>query len=77
LPPDGLAGNQQISLDLKHFPGNQNASYKAVSYQWGDPTPAKEVTVNGKPYPITINLYELLQRLQQYELQVEQHGTYF
>ncbi|KAK3072331.1 hypothetical protein LTR53_007024 [Teratosphaeriaceae sp. CCFEE 6253] len=38
-------------------------AYEALSYCWGESAYIRLVTINGVPYPITLNLYQALQHL--------------
>ena len=45
-----------VSLD-------QNPTYEALSYVWGDPSITQSIQVDGKPFDITLNLVAALRRL--------------
>ncbi|KAI4962058.1 hypothetical protein J4E86_001090 [Alternaria arbusti] len=39
--------------------------YTAVSYVWGEPSPTKQILLNGQPFTVRQNLWDLLSRLQE------------
>jgi hypothetical protein len=46
----------QVALDT-------NPNYVALSYVWGDPTVVKSIFLDDKEFKVTVNLFEVLQRL--------------
>jgi hypothetical protein len=49
------------SLYQRHF--EQNPTYEALSYAWGDATKTRQIIVNGKPFRATENLEKALRQL--------------
>lgn len=44
---------------------DDNPTYHALSYLWGDPLPTACISLNGRPFPINQNLHEALLQLRQ------------
>ncbi|KAI1451255.1 heterokaryon incompatibility protein-domain-containing protein [Annulohypoxylon moriforme] len=51
-----------IRCELTYVDLEENPGYCALSYVWGDPNHTKNIEVNGKVFPVTINLYDALYR---------------
>ncbi|KAI2463742.1 heterokaryon incompatibility protein-domain-containing protein [Annulohypoxylon bovei var. microspora] len=51
---------------------DEDLEYCALSYVWGDPNHTKNIEVNDKLFPVTINLYDALCRFRC--IQMEEHG---
>ena len=63
LESSELAPSSTISLEL-HVTSLANApQYTAVSYVWGLPSPTKQILLNGQPFTVRQNLWDLLSRL--------------
>ena len=58
-----------ISCSLSNVQLNNNPSYKALSYVWGDKDCTKTIMIDGKSFPVRPNLWAFLDRFQRY------HGT--
>jgi hypothetical protein len=58
-----------ISCSLSNVQLNNNPSYKALSYVWGDKHCTKTIMIDGKSFPVRPNLWAFLDRFQRY------HGT--
>lgn len=56
-----------VECELEHIIFEPGADYEAVSYCWGDASATHPILVNGKPYPITINLLDGLRYLRREE----------
>ncbi|KAF5005238.1 hypothetical protein FDECE_8296 [Fusarium decemcellulare] len=54
--------SEPISLELQHVSLNDNISYSAASYTWGDTTDSVMIDINGYPFEITLNLHEALKQ---------------
>lgn len=52
-----------IVCQLEHIQLIPDSDYEAVSYVWGDATVTKPITLDGRVYPVTTNLYTGLQFL--------------
>lgn len=52
-----------IDCQLEHIQLVPDSDYEAVSYVWGDATVTKPITLDGRVYPVTTNLYTGLQFL--------------
>lgn len=52
-----------IVCQLEHIELIPDSDYEAVSYVWGDATVTKPITLDGRIYPVTTNLYTGLQFL--------------
>lgn len=52
-----------IVCHLEHIQLIPDSDYEAVSYVWGDATVTKPITLDGRIYPVTTNLYTGLQFL--------------
>lgn len=52
-----------ISLGMTQFSADRRPPYKAISYTWGSNLNPKSVLVNGKVFPLHINLWELIYHL--------------
>jgi hypothetical protein len=53
----------RICCDLEHVQLSDLLDYTALSYCWGSSDDTRTVTVNGKDFRITRNLYDALERL--------------
>ena len=58
LPAPNLPRGERIKRSVR-MPG-----FDALSYVWGDGTRSREILIDGKPLPITANLYAALRDLQ-------------
>lgn len=52
-----------ISLRMTQFSAARQPKYKAVSYTWGSSANPKQILVNGKAFPLHLNLWNLLYHL--------------
>lgn len=52
-----------IACHLEHIQLIPDSDYEAMSYVWGDATVTKPITLDGRVYPVTTNLYTGLQFL--------------
>ena len=52
--------SQEVSCELVSSDLEELPSYKALSYVWGDPSPTRNIYIEGKPYPVTKNCYAAL-----------------
>jgi hypothetical protein len=52
-----------FSIERHHFSGYACPSYTALSYTWGDGPPQKPILLNGRPFKIRQNLWDLLFQL--------------
>ena len=59
--------DDEVRCELEHclLQGGdcENPIYIALSYTWGDSTNTKLVSLNGKPYPVTLNLASFLSHM--------------
>ncbi|KAI1096748.1 HET-domain-containing protein [Rostrohypoxylon terebratum] len=55
--------NDVIECDLQIVPLNDSPQYEALSYFWGDPSKTRNITIEGRSFQITENLYFALRRL--------------
>jgi hypothetical protein len=53
--------------NLRHSHFRNSPKYEAVSYVWGDPNRVQEITCEGLPLFITINLHQALQRFRYHD----------
>ncbi|KAI1416522.1 heterokaryon incompatibility protein-domain-containing protein [Hypoxylon sp. FL1857] len=58
-----------IRCQLHHFNIDDNPVYCALSYVWGDRNQTKNIEVNGKSFPVTVNLYDALWRFRQVQME--------
>ncbi|KAI1329821.1 HET-domain-containing protein [Xylariaceae sp. FL0255] len=61
LFPDTFGG--PIRCEIEHIILGEGADYEAVSYCWGDAKITEPILLDGKPYPVTLNLFEALRYL--------------
>ena len=54
-----------LSLRITQFATSKRPPYAAISYTWGSASKALPVNINGKPFTIRPNLYQLLLHLRQ------------
>ncbi|KAI1419765.1 heterokaryon incompatibility protein-domain-containing protein [Xylaria sp. FL1777] len=59
--------NAPIECELEHIVLEPGADYEAVSYCWGNASITKPILLDGKPYPITLNLLDGLRYLRREE----------
>jgi hypothetical protein len=52
-----------IEIRLSHASVDQNPTYEALSYVWGDATVTESINLHGQPFNITVNLFFALRRL--------------
>ncbi|KAK6833316.1 hypothetical protein PG987_008010 [Apiospora arundinis] len=52
-----------IECVLEHIDMDTTKDYEALSYCWGEASITKPIFLDSKPYPVTINLFDGLQRL--------------
>ncbi|KAK6849241.1 hypothetical protein PG995_013074 [Apiospora arundinis] len=52
-----------IECELEHIDMDTTKDYEALSYCWGEASITKPIFLDSKPYPVTINLFDALQRL--------------
>jgi hypothetical protein len=57
-------GDNEICCNLTVYPFNQVPPYVALSYNWGNPKPASQITLCGSSYEVGPNLKAALLRLQ-------------
>lgn len=55
--------DEPISLRMTQFSAVRQPKYKAVSYTWGSSANPKQILVNGKAFPLHVNLWNLLYHL--------------
>jgi hypothetical protein len=55
--------NDEIPCKLIHCPINDAPSYMALSYTWGPPQPAHQISVNEKRFSVRSNLWHFLNGL--------------
>ncbi|KAI0968729.1 heterokaryon incompatibility protein-domain-containing protein [Xylaria arbuscula] len=55
--------NAPIECELVHITLEPGADYEAISYSWGNATITNPILLDGKPYPITLNLLSGLRYL--------------
>ncbi|RWA13586.1 hypothetical protein EKO27_g1511 [Xylaria grammica] len=55
--------SEPVECELEHVVLEHEADYEAVSYCWGDPSITEPILLDGKPYPITLNLLDGLNYL--------------
>ncbi|KAI3316959.1 HET-domain-containing protein [Xylariaceae sp. AK1471] len=60
--------NSPIECELEHIVLQPEADYEAVSYCWGNSSITRPILVDGKPYPITLNLFDGLKYLRREDL---------
>ncbi|KAK8040931.1 hypothetical protein PG994_013938 [Apiospora phragmitis] len=54
-----------IECVLEHIDTDTTKDYEALSYCWGEASITKPILLDNKPYPVTTNLFDGLQRLRQ------------
>lgn len=64
--------DEPISLRMTQFAAHRQPKYKAISYTWGDSANPKNILVNGKSFPLHINLWELL-----FHLRLNEETSFF
>ncbi|KAH7093018.1 heterokaryon incompatibility protein-domain-containing protein [Paraphoma chrysanthemicola] len=55
------SGEIRCQLKNAYLDDDTTPDYRAVSYEWGPPTPMKRVIVNGKPLAVRQNLYKFFE----------------
>jgi len=55
--------DDEVRCDLLHRSLDEQPTYDALSYVWGEPEPAQKIHVNGKPVSVTPNLYGTLRQI--------------
>lgn len=55
--------DEPISLRMTQFAAHRRPKYKAISYTWGSAENPKDILVNGKAFPLHLNLWDLLYHL--------------
>ncbi|KAJ9661933.1 hypothetical protein H2198_001685 [Neophaeococcomyces mojaviensis] len=55
--------NGLVSLRMTQFSADRRPPYKAISYTWGSNLNPKSILVNGKVFPLHVNLWQLLYHL--------------
>lgn len=65
LLPGVSASPAEIRGNLHEARLSNSPKYEALSYCWGDPTVKHSIQINGKPLPLTHNLYYALHHLRQ------------
>jgi hypothetical protein len=61
LQPGVATDDIKVSLLHTHF--DQNPSFEALSYVWGDPTVTRPIIFEGHSFNVTVNLFLALRRL--------------
>ena len=61
LDPYNPAATISVSLHVTSLV--DAPSYTAVSYVWGEPSPTKQILLNGQPFTVRQNLWDLLNQL--------------
>ncbi|KAF4546265.1 Heterokaryon incompatibility protein [Lasiodiplodia theobromae] len=61
--PQGPADEPVIRCTLENARLGRGLRYTALSYVWGDPNITKPISVNGRPFPATVNLQTALRQL--------------
>ncbi|KAK8110730.1 heterokaryon incompatibility protein-domain-containing protein [Apiospora kogelbergensis] len=56
-----------IECILEHIDMEDTKDYEAISYCWGESSITKPILLESKPYPVTTNLFDGLQRLRRSE----------
>ncbi|KAI1078102.1 major facilitator superfamily domain-containing protein [Whalleya microplaca] len=69
-----------IICKLEYASLDEHPVYCALSYVWGDPNVTKNIELNGKPFPVTVNLYDALRQIrciqmEEFDWQEEGIGT--
>lgn len=54
-----------LSLRISQYAKHKRPSYAAISYTWGSSTDLRPISINGKPFQVHTNLYNLLMHLRQ------------
>ena len=57
------AKENEVACSLYQRPLEQNLTYEALSYVWGDTTKTRQIIVNGRPFQATENLEKALRQL--------------
>jgi Heterokaryon incompatibility protein (HET) len=55
--------NDEVACNMYIVSLDQNPTYEALSYVWGDPSIKQAIRVDGKPFDIALNLVAALRRL--------------
>lgn len=55
--------DEPLSLRMTQFSAHRRPKYKAVSYTWGTSHNPRQILVNGKAFPLHVNLWHLLYHL--------------
>ncbi|KAI1141518.1 heterokaryon incompatibility protein-domain-containing protein [Hypoxylon sp. FL0543] len=61
--------HEPIRCQLRHVDLGDNPRYCALSYVWGGRDQMKNIEVNGRPFPVTLNLYDALWRFRQIQME--------
>ena len=61
----GGAKNSVLSLRITQYALHRRPAFVAISYTWGSPGDARELRVNGRPFKVRVNLWNLLSHLRQ------------
>ncbi|KAL8289179.1 hypothetical protein RB600_004561 [Gaeumannomyces tritici] len=59
-PLDRLDAEAPVHATLAHVPLGETADFFALSYVWGDATDTKTISLDGRDFPVTINLWKAL-----------------
>ena len=54
------SASDPIVCHLQHVDLDGSFAYKAISYTWGDPSQTQLISVDGQPFPVTVNLASAL-----------------
>ena len=60
------ASDDGVDCTLSHVSRDQDTDYCALSYCWGDPYLKEDITVNGRLFKVTSNLFAALKAVKQY-----------
>jgi hypothetical protein len=67
--------NESIAVDIIHVSLNDNPRYLALSYVWGSTEVLHQISVNGKPKTVGLNLYLALKYLRNMKGQIGEHAN--
>lgn len=65
LQVQGGTNKDVISLRITQYAIHRRPPYVAISYTWGNAGETRKILVNGRPFRVRINLWNLLQHLRQ------------
>lgn len=62
------APEDPVACELENVSLDSASEYDGLSYAWGDPSDTSDILLNGRPYPVTKNLFAALVSIRSYHL---------